>query len=184
MNQISKFHRLSLRGRAGVIVAILASLLFYAGKIMVDGFSSGDSAIAFLPISFFELILAATLTAGILLCYLVLVKINKKRIKHRKSWSRNAKSIRIQFFIYNFIGLLSTQLLLHFGKIKFILPLLLLLFAGFTFNIRKKTKGNAAFLTLLALIAAGLSFYFDTFQFEIVITYFFAGLLTYSLSKF
>lgn len=182
MYTISKFHRLSLRGKAGIAMAILASGLFYIGKIMVDGFGSGEGGIAFLPISFFELILAAILTIGILLCYYILIRINKKRLRNRKSWSRNAKSIRIQFFIYNFLGLLSAQLLLHFGKIKWIIPLLLFLFAGFTYNIRKKTIGKSELLTGLALIASALSFYFDTWQFEILITYFSAGIIFYSLA--
>ena len=184
MYKISKFHRLSLRGKAGIAMAVLASGIFYLGKVMVDGFGSGEGVVAFLPISFFELILIATLSIGILLCYYILVRINKKRLKNRKSWSQNAKSIRIQFFIYNFLGLLCVLLLLHFGKIKWIIPLLLFLFAGFTHNIRKKTLGKSELLTGLALIASALSFYFDIWQFEIVISYFSTGILFYSLSSF
>lgn len=184
MNSLSKFHRLSLRGKAGVTMAILASGIFYAGKILVDGFASGEGGIAFLPISFFEIILAGILSAGILISYFILVRINKKRLKNRTSWSQNARSIRIQFFIYNLLGLLCVFLLLHFGKIKWIIPLLLFLFAGFAFNIRKKTIGNSAVLTFLAIIASLLSFYFDKFQFEIGITYFSVGILLYSLWPF
>lgn len=184
MNSLSKFHRLSLRGKAGVAMAILASGIFYVGKILVDGYASGEGGIAFLPISFFEIVLAGILAVGILISFFILVKINKRRLKNRASWSQNARSIRIQFFIYNLLGLLCVFLLLHFGKIKWIIPLLLFLFAGFAFHIRKKAIGNSVVLTILALIAALLAFYFDHVQFEIAITYFSAGILAYSLWPF
>ncbi len=184
MYTISKFHRLSLRGKAGIIMAVLASGIFYLGKFLVEGFASGDAGIALLPISFFEIILAGILVAGILLSYFILIRINKKRLKNRTTWSINAKSIRIQFFIYNLLGLLCVFLLLHFGKIKFIIPLILFLFAGFTFNIRKKTIGKSELLTVLGVIATALAFFFDAWQFEIAITYFSVGILLYSLWPF
>jgi len=184
MNPISKFHRLSLRGKAGIAMAILASGIFYLGKFLVNGFASGEGGVAFLPISFFEILLAVILTAGILLSYAILNFINKKRLKNRSSWSQNAKSIRIQFFSYNLLGLLSIFLLLHFGKIKLIIPLLLFLFAGFTYNIRKKTTGKSEYLTVLAMLAAALTYFYDTWQFYIAITYFSVGILWYSLWPF
>lgn len=184
MNPLTKFHRLSLRGKAGIAMAISASGIFYLGKFLVAGFASGEGGIAFLPISFFEILLAVLLTAGILLSFVILNFINKRRLKNRRSWSQNARSIRIQFFSYNLLGLLSVFLLLHFGKIKLIIPLLLFLFAGFTYNVRRKTFGKSEYLTILALLAAALAYFYDSWQFDIAITYFSAGILWYSLWPF
>lgn len=179
----SEIHYLSLRGTAGIIVAILTSALFYGGDYLVKGFASGDGPIAFLPINFFEILMAAVFAFGILLTYFILVRINKKRVDHRRPWTYKGRSIRIQFFSYNLLGVFCIFLLMHFGEIKWIIPVLFLLFAAFTFNIRKKTLGHTVVLSGIALVSAVLAVVFDTYQFTLAMGYFGIVIFLYSLKS-
>lgn len=162
----SNFHNLSLKGISGIISGIISILFIWFIDYLLKDFSSGIG-VGMLPISYFEIIIIVVSIAYILLCFSVVVLINKKRRKKAQlyGWELNSKRILIIYTFFLLIGAITTYFALNSGNIKLIIPVSLFLFGISSIVVRSYTNGPSTILGVLFLLTSILSFFLPPFQF-------------------
>jgi len=164
----SSFHNLSLQGISGVIFGVNSIIFIWVIQLLLTDFSLGNEGVAMLPISFFEILIAAFSFIYILISYFTITIINKKRRKKVKLKGWDTKSIKIRkvFLSCLFTGGILTYFFVSGGYLKLIIPTSLILYGAACFLTNKYTLGPSKTLGLLlvlngiaALLSPPLMFY-------------------------
>lgn len=163
---MSKIHNLSLQGISGITFGIISIIFIWFIKTLITGFSFGNEVVGMLPISFFEILMAITVLFYILISYVTIVLINKKRRKKLglTGWESNSKKIRNTFISFLTAGGILSYSFVSEGNLNLIIPTSLLLFGIASILIRKNTNATFVFGTLY-LINGVFSILFPQFMF-------------------
>jgi len=165
----SQFHNLSLHGKTGVIVGIFSLLFIYFIQYFTGEFSHSNGIFSVLPISFVEVILVGISIIFILISYLLVVFINKRRRKkhHLTGWEVSSKKIRLTFLIHIIIGGILLFFYLKYGYLKYIIPTSILLYGVACIIVNKFTIGKTNILGVFFLINTVISFLAPNYQFQL-----------------
>lgn len=157
-----KIHNLSLQGVTGIIFGLVSVLFTYAIFFLISQFTTASQGVSLLPISFFEIIIALISLLYIVISYLTVVLINKRRRKiiNLKGWDLNSKKIVRIFLFLLIIGGILGYLFLKNGFLKFIIPAVLILFGLGCILVKKQTIGDSKILGGF-FILQGLLTYFN-----------------------
>lgn len=163
----SKFHNLSLQGISGIIFGIISIIFIWIIQLILTDFSLGNEGVSMLPISFFEIIIAAFSFIYILISYFTITLINKKRRKkvRLKGWDLNSKKIRNIFLSFLIIGGILTYYFVSEGYLKLIIPTSLILFGIASFLSNKYHIGASKILDLLFVLNGIAALLFPQFMF-------------------
>jgi len=171
-----KIHNLSLRGSTGIFEGIFSLIFIFGIQLLLAQYTSSSAGVSVLPISFFEILIFGISFLYILISYLTIVLINKRRRKklYLKNWDFKAKKIRLIYLGFLLIGGIILYFLMANGLLKLIIPTSMMLYgiAGIISN--NHTFGATAVLGFvfiiiggIALLFPGLAFYFWGFAFGI-----------------
>ena len=188
MNKSTRF--ISLSGLSGILAGIYALLGATLGNYLIKSYQTAYGPVAFLPISYFELLLVAI--AGLVLLFSVLTAyfLTKKKAKENKEeiWSATSKRLLQHFMIPLVTGGLFCITLYQNNLIGLIAPSTLLFYGLACVNASKYTLGAIKYLGITEIIIGlistqfiGYGLYFWAFGFGVChIIY---GLLMYRTSN-
>jgi len=150
----TKFHNLSLQGIPGIIFGIISIIFICIIQLILTDFSLGNEGVSMLPISFFEIIIAAFSFIYILISYFTITIINKRRRKkvRLKGWDLNSKKIRNIFLGFLITAGILTYYFVSEGYLKLIIPTSLILFGIACVLTKKYTIGASKILGGLLVI--------------------------------
>lgn len=117
-----------------------------------------------LPISFLEFVIGILGVLFVLISYFVIVLVNRRRRKV-KGWNINAKYIRLVFFIYFLILIVSAYLCVYNGVLKSIIPIALSLYGLSCIIADRYTNGPTKILGLFFAMQSLLAVFFSEVQF-------------------
>lgn len=162
-------HNLSIHGIPGIITGVILTVLIFCLYYLFEFYALGESGIAFLPISFFEIFIVVVVFLFILLSYFCIVLINKKLRKKIgvKGWEQAAKTIRKRFLFYATVGLIFAYLAATFGYLKIIIPSALALYGLYCIRIQHFTTGNTNILGLFFVLQSIVAYLIPTASFII-----------------
>ena len=157
-------HNLSIQGKPGVISGVLLAGLMVLVHSLIKQYTSGEGGTAFLPISFFEMLIAGITFLFILVCYFSIVLINRKHRRKRgvSGWEVSSKEIRKRFLFYLVVGGIFAVTALKFGNLKLIIPCALALYGLFCIRIQSFSIGNTNILGLFFVLQAILAYLIPT----------------------
>lgn len=152
-------HNLSLRGITGILIGVYSLIYIYYIDFFINQFSTASEGVSLLPISFFEILLIVLSIFFILISYITILLVNRKRRRKigLKGWDISAKRIRNFFFILLVVGGICLYVLMNQGLLKFIIPCSLLFYGIFCIAVNNYTAGSSKFLGLFFIIQGVLS---------------------------
>jgi len=162
-----KIHNLSLQGIPGILFGISSLLFIILINTLINQFTSSDGVTSVLPISFLEILILLSVILFVIIAYLFIVFINKRRRKkdNLKGWESNAKKIRLIFFI-QFIVLISiSYVCIQLGILKLIAPVILLTYGISCIIASHYTNGLSKILGLFFALQSVLAIFFPEVQF-------------------
>ena len=153
-------HNLSIQGKPGVITGVSLTGLIVIVNSLINQYTTGEGGTAFLPISFFEMLIAGIVLLFTVLCYFSIVLINRK---HRRKggfigWEDSAKMIRKRFLFYLIVGGVFAVAALKIGDLKLVIPGALALYGLFCIRIQTFSHGNTNILGLFFVLQAILAY--------------------------
>lgn len=155
MNKSTRF--ISLSGLSGILAGIYALFGAFIGNFLINSYQSGNGTIAYLPISYFELLLVAVallvLIASVVTAYFLTKK--KATQNNEKIWNSASKNLFKSFFIPLVTGGLLCIVLYQYNLIGLIAPFTLIFYGLACINASKFTLGDIYYLGL-ANITLGL----------------------------
>jgi len=157
-----KIHNISLQGVTGIIFGSISVLYTYFISFLVSQFTTASEGISLLPISFFEIVIALISLLYIVISYLTVVLINKRRRKkiNLKGWELNSKIIVRIFLFLLFLGGILGYLFLKNGFLKLLIPMALILYGLGCILAKKQTIGASKIIGVF-FILQGLLAYFN-----------------------
>lgn len=163
---MSKIHNLSLQGISGIIFGLISIIFVWFIKNLITDFAFGDKAIGMLPISFFEILVAIIVLFYLIISFVTITLINKKRRKKLglKGWESSSKKLRNSFISFLIAGGILTYYFVSEGNLGLIIPTSLILFGVACILTRKNTNVTFIFGTLY-LINGIFSILFPQFMF-------------------
>jgi len=163
----SKIHNLSLQGITGILFGIISLLCIVLVNALINQFTSSSGTTSVLPITFFEILILVCTVLFVLISYLVIVFVNKRRRKksNLKGWESNAKKIRLIFFIQFIILFSASYMCIQLGMLKLIVPLILLLYGVSCIIANYYTNGYSKILGLFFALQSMLAIFFPEVQF-------------------
>jgi len=172
----NKIHNLSLRGIAGIFAGVISLIFIFGIHLLLSQYTSVSAGVSVLPISFFEMLIFGISLLYILISYITITLINRRRRKkiYLRKWDFKAKKIRRIYLIFLLLGGIILYFLMANGLLKFIIPASLILYgiAGIISN--KHTYGATAvmgiaffFIGVLAILFPNLAFYLWGFAFGV-----------------
>ena len=167
---------MSLRGITGIFVGVISLIFIFGIHLLLVQYASGSSGVSMLPISFFEMLIFGVTFLYILVTYITITLINRRRRKklYLRKWDFKAKKIRRIYLMLLLLGGIILYFLMNGGQIKLVIPTSMILYgiAGIVAN--KRTYGATAILgmvfiilSVLALLFPGLAFYLWGFSFGV-----------------
>ncbi|WP_111706586.1 hypothetical protein [Lutibacter citreus] len=174
MNKSTRF--VSLSGLSGILAGVYALVGAFFGKYLINSYQSGEGTIAFLPISFFELILLAVALLVLILSVTTAFFLTKKKAKanNEKIWNTSSKRLLKSFLIPLITGGLLCIVMYQYNLIGLIAPFTLVFYGLACVNASKFTLGNIHYLgivnILIGLVATqfiGFGIYFWALGFGI-----------------
>lgn len=164
-----KIHNLSLRGIPGIFLGVISIIFIFGVRLLLLQYASGSAGVSMLPISFFEMLIFGVTFLYILISYITITLINRKRRKkiYLRKWDFKAKKIRRIYLLFLLLGGIILYFLMANGLLKFIIPTSMILYgiAGIASN--KHTFGSTAVMGFVFLILGGLTILFPSFAFYI-----------------
>ncbi|PCH52663.1 MAG: hypothetical protein COC22_03740 [Flavobacteriaceae bacterium] len=162
-----KIHNLSLQGITGILFGISSLLFIVLINSLINQFTSLSGSTSVLPITFFEILIFVSVIFFVLIAYLVIVFINKRRRKKNnlKGWEANAKKIRLVFFIQFCILVSASYACIQLGMLKLIIPLILLLYGLSCIIVNYYTNGSTKILGLFFALQSMFVLFFPEVQF-------------------
>jgi len=162
-----KIHNLSLHGITGILFGISSLLFIVLVNALINQFTSLSGATSVLPITFFEILIFASVLLFALITYLIIVFINKRRRRksNLKGWEPNAKKIRLVFFIQFSILVSASYVCIQLGMLKLIIPLILLLYGLSCIIANNYTNGSTRILGLFFALQSMFVLFFPEVQF-------------------
>lgn len=165
----NKIHNLSLRGIPGIFAGVISLIYIYGIHLLLSQYASGSAGVSMLPITFFEMLIFGVTLLYILISYITITLINRKRRKkiYLRKWDFKAKKIRRIYLVFLLLGGIILYFLMASGLLKFLIPTSLILYgiAGIISN--KHTFGATAIMGFVFLILGGLAIVFPGFAFYI-----------------
>jgi len=160
-------HNLSLQGISGIIFGLLFLLFIFGLKYILESYTSGTEGFSLLPISFFQIIAIVYIFIAIILLYLTVTIINKRRRRKigLKGWSSNSKTIRILFLGFIIINGLAFAYFMNIGALQMIIPTCLILYGITAMLSHSKTNGNTKILGVLFMINGLLAYFYPSYSF-------------------
>jgi hypothetical protein len=127
---------------------------------LLEQYAIGESAVGFLPISFFEMLIGAATLLFISCSYFIVLLTNRKARKKADAsgWEKSAIKIRNYFLAYFIIGGILAILALKTGNIKLILPVALAIYGLFCIRIQNYSNGNTNILGLFFVLQAIMAY--------------------------
>jgi len=181
-----KIHNLSLRGITGIFLGVFSLIFIFGIHLLLSQYASSSAGVSVLPISFFEMLIFGVSFFYILISYITITLINRKRRKNIfiRKWDFKAKKIRRIYLIFLLLGGIILYFLMKNGLLKFIIPASLILYgiAGIVSN--KHTFGATAIMGLIFFILGVLAFLFPSFAFYVWGFAFGIGHIIYGLVYF
>ena len=166
-NLKNKIHNLSLRGITGIFAGVISLIYIFGIHLLLSQYASGSAGVSVLPISFFEMLILGVTFLYILISYITITLINRRRRKklYLRKWDFKAKKIRRIYLVFLLIGGIILYFLMANGLLKFIIPTSLILYgiAGIICN--KRTFGATAVLGFIFFILGGLAILLPSFAF-------------------
>jgi len=160
---------LSLRGITGIFAGIFSLIFIFGMHLLLSQYASGSAGVSVLPISFFEMLILGITFLYILISYITITLINRRRRKklYLRKWDFKAKKIRRIYLIFLLIGGNILYFLMANGLLKLIIPTSLILYgiAGIASN--NHTFGATAVLGFVFIILGGLAILFPVFAFYV-----------------
>jgi len=152
-----KIGNTSLGGKPGIFFGIISIGFIYLISFLTNQYSSGIG-VSFLPISFFEILLAVIILLFLVISYFAITLVNKKRRKKLGivGWDSNSKTIRKVFIITFLLFFVATFIIYKNGSIKYILPLSLSFYGLACIVVKKLTNGPTFLLGLFFIAQAFL----------------------------
>lgn len=158
---------MSLRGITGIFLGIFSLIFIFGIQILLSQYASGSAGVSMLPISFFEILIFGVTLLYILISYITITLINKRKRKkiYLRKWDFKAKKIRRIYLLLLLLGGIILYFLMTNGLLKFIIPTSMILYgiAGILSN--KHTFGATAVLGLIFFIIGVLAILFPKFTF-------------------
>ncbi|WP_456375993.1 hypothetical protein [Lutibacter sp.] len=163
----SKIHNLSLQGITGILFGIISILFIVLINMLIKQFTSSSGITSVLPISFFEILLLFAPVLFVIVAYLIVIRINKRRRKKEnlKGWEPNAKKIRLLFFTQFVILFIISYICIQIGMLKLIIPILLLLYGISCIIANHYTNGFSKILGFFFALQGVLAIIFTEVQF-------------------
>lgn len=154
-----KTHHLSLQGITGILLGVTSLIYILSIRSAINQFTSPNRSVSLLPISFFEILLLIISFLFLLISYIAIVFINKKRRRklNLKGWELNAKQIRRIYLIHLILGGIISYIFMNLGLLKLIIPSSLLLYGISSIIANNYTLGRTNYLGILFLINGILS---------------------------
>ncbi|SNR45944.1 hypothetical protein SAMN06265371_103222 [Lutibacter agarilyticus] len=157
MNKSTRF--ISLSGLSGILAGIYALLGATLGNYLINSYQSAYGPAAFLPISYFELLLVAV--AGLVLLFSILTAyfLTKKKASknNEKIWSTSSKRLLQHFMIPLITGGLFCFILYQNSLIGLIAPSTLIFYGLACINASKYTIGTIKYLGITEVIIGLIS---------------------------
>jgi hypothetical protein len=157
MHKSTRF--ISLSGLSGILAGVYALLGVTLGNYLINSYRSAYGPAAFLPISYFELLLATV--AGLVLLFSVLTAYFLTRKKARKNneeiWSLSSKRLLQHFMIPLITGGLFCIILYQNSFIGLIAPSTLIFYGLACINSSKYTIGTIKYLGITEVIIGLIS---------------------------
>jgi len=163
----NKIHNLSLRGITGIFAGVISLIYIFGIHLLLLQYTSSSSGVSVLPISFFEILLFGISFLYILISYITITLINRRRRKkiYLRKWDFKAKKIRRIYLVFLLLGGIILYFLIANGLLKFIIPTSMILYgiAGVVSN--KRTFGATAVLGFVFIVLGILANFFPSFAF-------------------
>ncbi|MDO9275392.1 MAG: hypothetical protein Q7T92_07585, partial [Lutibacter sp.] len=98
----NKIHNLSLRGITGIFAGVISLIYIFGIHLLLSQYASGSAGVSVLPISFFEMLILGVTFLYILISYITITLINRRRRKniYLRKWDFKAKKIRRIYFVF------------------------------------------------------------------------------------
>ena len=156
-NLNTSISNLSLGGKPGIFFGIISICFIYLMSFLTDQYSSGIG-VSFLPISFFEILLAVITLLYLVISYLTITQINKKRRGKLSviGWDSHSKTIRKVFLFGFLLFYIATFIIYKTGFIKYVLPLSLCFYGLACIVVKKLSNGSTFLLGLFFILQAFL----------------------------
>lgn len=158
---------MSLRGITGIFLGVISLIFIFGIHLLLSQYASGSAGVSMLPISFFEILIFGVTFLYILISYITITLINRRRRKklYLRKWDFKAKKIRRIYLIFLLLGGIIIYFLMANGLLKFLIPTSLILYgiAGILSN--KHTFGATAVMGIVFFILGGLAILFPSFAF-------------------
>ena len=163
----SKTHNLSLQGITGILFGIISLLFVVLVNTLISHFTSSGGVTSVFPITFFEILILLSVVLFVLITYLIIVFVNKRRRKksNLKGWESNAKKIRLIFFIQFILLFSASYVCIQLGVLKLIAPLILLLYGVSCIIANHYTNGYSKILGFFFALQSMLALFFPEVQF-------------------
>lgn len=152
MNKATRF--ISLSGLSGILAGVYALLGAFLGNYLINSYRSAYGPVAFLPISYFELLLVGVATLVLLLSVLTAYFLTRKKAlkNNEKIWSSASKRLFQHFMIPLITGGLFCIILYQNGMIGLIAPSTLIFYGLACINASKYTVGSIKYLGISEVI--------------------------------
>ena len=150
-------HNLSLSGKPGIFFGIISICFIYLMSFLTDQYSSGFG-VSMLPISFFEILLATVVVLFLIISYITITRLNKKKRKKLgiTGWDSKSKKIRKIFLFSLLLFCVGTFVIYTNGLIKYIFPLSLSIYGLACITIKNLTNGPTFPLGIFFMLQAFL----------------------------
>lgn len=158
---------MSLRGITGIFLGIISLIFIFGIHLLLLQYASGSAGVSMLPISFFEILIFSISFLYILISYITITLINKRRRKklYLRKWDFKAKKIRSIYLMFLVVGGIFLYFMMANGLLKLLIPASMILYgiAGIVSN--KHTYGATAVMGIVFLILGVLTILFPNLAF-------------------
>lgn len=157
MNKSTRF--ISLSGLSGILAGVYALLGAIVGNYLINSYQNAYGAVAFLPISYFELLLVGVAALVLLLSVLTAYFLTRKQASknNEKIWSITSKRLLQHFLIPLITGGLFCIILYQYHIIGLIAPTTLIFYGLACINASKYTVGSTKYLGITEVIIGLIS---------------------------